>query len=646
MGRVRAFGIVGSNAASGCGRYARSVDLEAAIAAYVDHPDDFAYLESILESSPQFSIASPPDLEHASRPSATFARAPSPRRAFHTFEAEAREWYDSAMRWVVGIALLGVLAKATLGCGGSEAPDRAAAMADSGIDDAGVADGQPTADREPLDASHVGDCAEGRGVLCWVKHAGGDAGTGAFFSVPENAASGVAILSDGSIVATGGFLATATFGRGESGETTLTSTGLDTADMFVARYWPDGSLVWAKQAGGISGDSGTAVVALSDDAMIVLGEFTASATFGAGQKTPTVLTGSGSFLAKYAIDGSLVWAKRVAAIGAAPIAMAVLPDDGVVVTGYYGFEGDPATFGPGDPNQTILSAYGLHGDIFIARYQADGSIAWAKRAGGPDSDVGTGVAVSSGEVVVTGTFESTASFGEGDPTQTKLEAPPPTSADPSPHNGVFVAKYAIDGSLVWARGAVGVADPPGDAVGSAVASKGDGKIVVAGIFGPSVVFGPGEPTETTLTGRGSFVAAYDPSGSFVWAKAIDGTSAPASVDVASDGSLRVTGWFQGSVTFGPGESDSISFRALSAAAGSEYGDIFIARLESNGALAWARREGCGALGTSSSARVAEDGTVVVVGWFEGRSIFGEGEPREATLEPFGLDDMFVAKLSP
>lgn len=59
---------------------------------------------------------------------------------------------------------------------------------------------------------------------------------------------GIAALADGSALVSGAFSGTATFGPGEPGETLLTSAG-DT-DIFVARHNADGTLAWARWAGG------------------------------------------------------------------------------------------------------------------------------------------------------------------------------------------------------------------------------------------------------------------------------------------------------------------------------------------------------------------------------------------------------------
>ena len=103
----------------------------------------------------------------------------------------------------------------------------------------------------------------------------------------------------------------------------------------------------------------------------------------------------------------------------------------MVVTGY--FYGS-ATFGPSEPNQTVLTSAGGE-DIFIARYNPDGTLAWAKRSGGVSSDYGWGITtLSDNSTVVTGVFYDSATFGPGEPNETIL-----TSAGGL---DIFIARFA------------------------------------------------------------------------------------------------------------------------------------------------------------------------------------------------------------
>ncbi|MCK4720631.1 hypothetical protein KAU08_08225, partial [bacterium] len=92
------------------------------------------------------------------------------------------------------------------------------------------------------------------------------------------------------------------FGQGEPNETVLNSGGY--RDMFIARYDPDGSLEWAKQAGGDYGwDIGYGITTLSDNSLVVTGGFGDSATFGPCEPNETVLNSAGNsdiFIARFA----------------------------------------------------------------------------------------------------------------------------------------------------------------------------------------------------------------------------------------------------------------------------------------------------------------------------------------------------------
>ncbi len=147
------------------------------------------------------------------------------------------------------------------------------------------------------------DSDGGPGSLIWVKQAGGD-----FFDYGYD----VDVCSDDSVIVTGKFEYTATFGHGEPNATDLTSSGGH--DIYVARYDIAGSLVWAKRAGGSSGqDMGLGVAALSDDAVVVTGSFQGTATFGSGESNETSLTSAGNYdiyIARYNVNGSLLWASN------------------------------------------------------------------------------------------------------------------------------------------------------------------------------------------------------------------------------------------------------------------------------------------------------------------------------------------------
>ena len=86
-------------------------------------------------------------------------------------------------------------------------------------------------------------------ALLWATQAGGT-------SIDEGL--GIATTERGDSYVTGFFnQGTATFGKGEPNETTLTSAG--GSAIFVAKYDRDGALLWATPAGGAGSDLGRGI---------------------------------------------------------------------------------------------------------------------------------------------------------------------------------------------------------------------------------------------------------------------------------------------------------------------------------------------------------------------------------------------------
>jgi beta-propeller repeat-containing protein len=377
---------------------------------------------------------------------------------------------------------------------------------------------------------------------------------------------GIAVDATGSIVVTGSFRGKTTFGKGEQNETILTNGG-----MFVAKYTPDGFLVWAVQTEGTESGTGHSIAVDAAGNSVVTGSFYGNTAFGMGETNETVLKSAGSsdiFIAKYAPNSSLIWAIQAGGTESDKgLGIAIGTSDNSVVTGH--FRGS-AIFGAGKPNETVLISSGST-DIFIAKYAPDGSLVWAAQAGGASSDDGNGIAIdSAGNSVVTGYFLGTAAFGTGEPNETVLTG-----------RGIFVAKYASDSSLIWTIQAY---SSGGNGIfigtkGIVIAVDTTGNILVTGSFSDSATFGSVEPNKTVLTSAGGldiFVAKYAPDGSHDWATQAGGTVREIGQGIAVDaaGNSVVTGFFSGLVTFGADEPNE----TVLTSAGRE--DIFVAKFKS------------------------------------------------------------------
>jgi len=431
------------------------------------------------------------------------------------------------------------------------------------------------------------------------------------------------------------------------------------------------AFLWARQAIGDGGSND--VTATNDGGAVLVGQFTGgNLTFGSGEGTETTLTapdaGYEIFLAKYEADGAFAWARRAGGIyNEYAYGVGQAPDGSLLVVG--GFEG-PATFGPGEMEETTLTPAG-GSDIFVAKYDSEGTLVWVRQAGGTSHDSALGVDVDDvEEMLVAGAFRESAVFGPGEPEEATLVA----SSD---WEDTFVAKYGSDGTLAWAAGAGqrrgrGIASAgdggaflPANGVLARCATRGalvwaqeahafstsvDGNLgmgaVIAGNFGvplgdpgtPMATFGAGQLNETTLVGvggRDAFVARYDTDGVLSWARG--GGSAYHDegyhLALAPDGSALVVGSFWYEATFDGGGAGPTTLT-------SPVAGLFVGRYDENGGLVWARGE-TAVLFEGFGVAVSSRGS----GYVSGRSSsgsFGVGSPNATTLAD---GTVFLAKYS-
>ena len=192
--------------------------------------------------------------------------------------------------------------------------------------------------------------------------------------------------------------------------------------------------------------------------------------------------------------------------------------------------------------------------------------------------------------------------------------------------GLFVAKYAgSDGAYQWANRFNGTTGT--DSVGAAaVATDPTGGVVVTGTLWGSAALGG-----ATLTSTGSiFVARYQGSnGSHLWSTTFDGSASAIATDGL--GNIFLTGSFGGSINFGT--------KAATKLASAGDADIFVAKLTSAGAHTWSKRLGSTGADHGSGIAVSSAGVVAVTGDFRGVVDFGGGP-----LTSAGSSDIFVESL--
>ncbi len=191
------------------------------------------------------------------------------------------------------------------------------------------------------------------GNLVWVKQFGG---------IDDVYGYSVAVDAAGYVYATGFFSGLADFDPG-LGIFNLTSFG--NYDVFVTKLDDSGSLLWAKQFGGLYTVHGHSIFVGADGSVYASGSFLNTADFDPGPGTFN-LTSPGSygiFITKLNASGHFVWAKQLGGISSHGFGSYVVVDTAknLYATGYFQGTGD---FDP-SPDTFNLTSAGL--DIFILK---------------------------------------------------------------------------------------------------------------------------------------------------------------------------------------------------------------------------------------------------------------------------------------
>jgi len=243
-------------------------------------------------------------------------------------------------------------------------------------------------------------------------------------------------------------------------------------DVLLLKYNSSGGLEWARTTGSSNEDIAQSVWQTADGGYIVAG---ATQIYGAGETDALVL--------KYDSAGTLEWARTAGRDDYYDEALSVqqTADGGYIVAGY-------------------TTGYGMgYADVFLLKYDSEGTLSWAKTTGGKSEDMARSVQqTTDGGYIVAGSSDG----------------------------AVLVLKYDNSGNLEWSR-------TTGVDGACAVQQTTDGGYVVAGT---TVSFG-------SVGSADIFLLKYGSAGTLEWARTAGGASADAvsSMQQTTDGGYIVTG---------------------------------------------------------------------------------------------------------
>jgi hypothetical protein len=364
-------------------------------------------------------------------------------------------------------AALGASADASVG-DASDDPDGPATIVDAGAADATA----PTPTGTPL----------------WLV-TGGLAGNAQ--------ATALAVDADGSVTVVGMLYGPVDFGG-------VSFSPVGPSDVFVARYSPAGSLLWAKRVGGCGADVARSVAALPDHGVVLVGavQFTASQGCGptiAGEYLETPgdpgTINQPALMVRYTQDGDELWGKLVGGSNFCDLHGAQTGGtDHLLVAGR---AGGPVDFGGGAmipwPGPSEL----------VARVRlSDGRGVWATSLVGPfpESQIfGVGLD-DAGHPVAVGTFRNTLTVGSA-----------PAISAAGAEDVFAISLDARSGALRWQHGLGGA----GYDGGFAVARVPGGGVAITGSFTAPADVGGGPVT--TGDGLDELVTRFDAAGAVLGA---------------------------------------------------------------------------------------------------------------------------------
>ncbi len=386
-------------------------------------------------------------------------------------------------------------------------------------------------------------------------------------------------------------------------------------NFFLAKYDSSGNVIWAKSPKVKSYATLYGIETDSNGNIYITGAYSDSLFFD----NDTLLCNIGPqafFLYKLDSNGNVLWSKSTHNTQGLVTGKGITIDKNNNVYVIGSFNSITPSF-----DGITLPLNGYY-NLFIVKYNANGTVVWAKTQ---QSGITEGHDISNdskGNIYCTGYFGSTpVTFGN-------------TTLVPSKSYEPFIAKVDSLGNFLWAKKGNNIDN---DNEGYHIATDSVGNSYIIGqYFNDTISFDNIILTNNGIVNDDFFIVKYDPNGNVIWAKheGSDNYDFANDIDIDKYGAIYVTGsYWTSNITFGTITLNSYGGK-----------NLFIVKYNPLGQVVWAKRSsGTGGNNNYSNGICIDNNmSVYIQGGFSNSSLYFNST---ILNNPANQTEFYISKLS-